>query len=91
MPTLLFWGNNLFALAFAEHEGAAVELLDAPTFDQLTLYALILPKIPEPFRGKLRVSHGVLDVLMPKVVLQRACIDPPLASLKPQAWRSMWG
>jgi hypothetical protein len=32
--------------------------------------ASILPEVPEPFTGKLGVPNGVLDVLVPEVVLQ---------------------
>ena len=45
-------------------------------------HALVLPKIPEPLGGKLGISHGVLDVLVPKVVLQRACIDALIRQLE---------
>jgi hypothetical protein len=32
--------------------------------------ASILPEVPEPFTGKLGVPNGVLDVLVPEVLLQ---------------------
>ena len=46
--------------------------------------ASILPEVPEPFTGKLGVPNGVLDVLVPEVVLQGVSW-PSLASLKPRA------
>jgi hypothetical protein len=35
----------------------------------------ILPEVPKPLRGKIGVPNGVLDVLVPEVVLQAARID----------------
>jgi hypothetical protein len=43
--------------------------------------ALILPKISEPFRGKLSVAHGVLDVLVTEVVLKRPGIHTLVCQL----------
>ena len=37
--------------------------------------ALILPKILEPIWGQFRIADGMLNILMPKVALQRARID----------------
>ena len=35
----------------------------------------VLPEAPEPVRGKLGVSHGMLDILVAEILLQRSRID----------------
>lgn len=52
--------------------------------------ALVPPEILKPTRRQRRIAGRVLDIAMPEVRLQRPGIVPSLASLKPQAWRSMW-
>ena len=42
---------------------------------------LISPEVPEPLGRKLGVPNGVLDVLVPEVVLQAARIDALVGQL----------
>ena len=42
----------------------------------------VLPEASEPVRGKLGVAHGVLDVLVAEVVLQRSRIDTLVCQLE---------
>jgi hypothetical protein len=41
-----------------------------------SLLSSIPQEVPEPIRRKLDVAHGILDVLMPQVMLSA---DPPTA------------
>src|SRR5262245_42600620 len=43
----------------------------------------IPPKVPKPVGRKLGVPNGVLDVLMPEVVLQGACVMPVVGEFEP--------
>src|SRR5262245_4400952 len=43
----------------------------------------VLPEVPEAIWRQLGVTHGVLDVLMPEVVLEGARIDALVRELEP--------
>ncbi len=43
---------------------------------------LICPKILEPLRAQLRVAYGVMDILVPQVVLDRPGIMPVIGQLE---------
>src|SRR5262245_49506589 len=65
-------------------EGEATPSLRAPT--------AVKPKVFEAIGRHFGVAHRVLDVFVPQGSAARPRVSwPSLASLNPQAWRSMWG